>query len=84
MPTWVRSRKYDKATNTRIATPIEIAETGATNSPSMISTLRLSGVDTVSMPRPKTVPIRFWITSDTPNAAMNTVKKEASCRWIGR
>ena len=50
----------------------------------MISTLRLSGVVTVSMPRPATVPIRFWMTSDTPNAAMNTVKNEASWRWIGR
>ena len=54
------------------------------NSPSITSTLRLSGVFTVSMPRPATVPIRFWTMSWTPNAAMNTVKNEASWRWIGR
>ena len=84
IPTCVRPRKYDSAVNTRIATPIEIAEIGATNSPSMISTLRLSGVVTVSMPRPATEPIRFWTMIWTPKAAMKTVKNEASWRWIGR
>ncbi len=62
-----------------IATPAS----GETNTPGRTSTLRLSGVVSVTKLRPKPMPIRFCTTIAIPNDAMKRVKNEPSWRRIG-
>ena len=64
--------------------PSAIHSMGATKMSGRISAEKESGVSTVAKPRPAIMPMMFCTTMLTPKAATKTVKKEPSCRWIGR